>query len=144
MRNDADMIVLPVSYIDELNTLPPSVANPTGAHVHNLFGGYTGVDLLLHNDLHYRTIQKKLTPNLGAVTRPMEEELVSTLEQDFPDCDERWVAFKPYHVLLMLVARMSARVFVGLPFCRDPEWLEISTRFTENSKKKFAVKSGHS
>ena len=142
MRNDADMIVLPVSYIDELNTLPPSVANPTRDHVLNIFGCYTGVDLLLHNDLHYRTIQKKLTPNLGAVTKPMEEELVRTLEHDFPDCDENWVAFKPYHVLLLLVARMSARVFVGLPFCRNPKWLEISTRFTENSKKNLPVNTG--
>ena len=72
----------------------------------------------------------------------MEEELVRTLEHDFPDCDENWVAFKPYHVLLLLVARMSARVFVGLPFCRNPKWLEISTRFTENSKKNLPVNTG--
>ena len=32
----------------------------------------------------------------------------------------------------MLVSRMSAKVFVGHPACRNPEWLEISLKFTED------------
>jgi ent-kaurene oxidase len=30
----------------------------------------------------------------------------------------------------MLVARMSARIFLGEPACRDPEWLRVSIAFT--------------
>ena len=30
----------------------------------------------------------------------------------------------------MLVARMSAKIFMGDPACRDPEWLRISIDFT--------------
>lgn len=39
---------------------------------------------------------------------------------------------KPYHTILDFVARVSARIFLGKPLCRDEEWLEISTQFTEN------------
>jgi len=45
-----------------------------------------------------------------------------------------WSTIKPYHSVLRLVARISARVFLGLPLCRNEEWLEISTEFTENGK----------
>ncbi len=43
-----------------------------------------------------------------------------------------WVTINPYHSILKLVARISARIFLGLPLCRDNQWLEISTEFTEN------------
>ena len=38
----------------------------------------------------------------------------------------------PYEMCLRLVARISARVFLGLPVCRDEDWLEASIRYTEN------------
>ncbi len=43
-----------------------------------------------------------------------------------------WVIIKPYHSILKLVARISARIFLGYPLCRNEQWLEISTEFTEN------------
>jgi len=47
-------------------------------------------------------------------------------------CLDKWVPIKPYHSILRLVSRISARIFLGLPYCRNEEWLEISTEFTEN------------
>lgn len=43
-----------------------------------------------------------------------------------------WVTVRPYHLILKLVARISARIFLGYPLCRNEQWLEISTEFTEN------------
>ena len=127
------MIVLPLSAIEELNSLPWTTADPTGAHVLSLCGPYTGVDLLLKTNLHYRVLQRKLTPKLGLITAPMEQELSQAVEDIFPAC-ETWVRIKTSDILLALFARMNARVFVGLPFCRDKTWLDISTKFTETSK----------
>lgn len=39
------------------------------------------------------------------------------------------------NVLLRLVARTSARAFVGLPLCRNEEWLKTSIEYTENLMK---------
>lgn len=33
----------------------------------------------------------------------------------------------------MLVARMSARMFVGKPACRDPEWIKVTIEYTMNT-----------
>ena len=127
------MVVLPVSMVEEVRMLPSTVANPTIAHAHNLLGRYTEMDLILRSDLHFRMIQTKLTPALGSLTGPMEEEVKYAMEHHFPKSDG-WTVIKPYHKVLELVASTSARVFVGLPLCRTTEWLEISTQFTENSK----------
>ncbi len=131
VRNDADMVVLPVSMVEEIRALPSSIANPTVAHAHNLLGSYTRMNLILRSNLHFRMIQTKLTPNLGSLTHPMEEEVKFAMDNHFPQCDD-WTTIKPYHTILNLVARTSARVFVGLPICRTKKWLEISTQFTEN------------
>ncbi|MCJ1245735.1 hypothetical protein MMC30_002939 [Trapelia coarctata] len=132
VRNDADIVVLPVKYVDEIRSLPNEIANPTLAHAHNLLGRHTDMDIILRSNLHFRMIQAKLTPSLGALTQPMQDELNYAMEQDFPACDDEWVTIQPYHLILGLVARISGRVFVGLPLCRSERWLEISTQFTEN------------
>jgi hypothetical protein len=132
------MIVLPPHYIDEINELPIAVANPTRAHAHNLFGQYTGMDLILRSNLHFRMIQTKLTPHLGQMTGPMQEELDNAMKVEFPEAKE-WTSFEPYHTLLRCVARISARAFIGLPKCRSETWLDISTNFTENSESPASV-----
>ena len=129
------MVVLPVSMVEEIRALPSNIANPTSAHAHNLLGYYTKMDLILRSDLHFRMIQTKLTPALGSLTGPMEEEVKHAMDLHFPKSDDDWVTIKPYHKILDLVASASARVFVGLPLCRSETWLEISTQFTENSKR---------
>ncbi|CAL5867176.1 uncharacterized protein PFLUO_LOCUS1388 [Penicillium psychrofluorescens] len=131
-RNDCDMIVVPNKYIEEIRALPMNVANPKAAHVHNLLGPYTNMDLIMSGDLHFRSIQTKLTPNLASLAAPMRDELKHAVNMELPDCRDQWTTIKPYHVILHMVARLSARVFVGLPIARNEEWLEISTQFTEN------------
>jgi hypothetical protein len=149
------MIVLPPTYVEELRNLPSTVASPTVAHAHNLMGFHTNMNIILRNNLHFRTLVEKVTPNLNFLTRPLQEELDYAVEKDLPECEskistaphytqqdslitlaiDQWVSIKPYHVILRLVSRISARIFLGLPLCRNEEWLEISTEFTENGKR---------
>lgn len=151
------MLVLPSKCVNELRALSNSVASPTVAHAHNLMGGHTNMNIILKNNLHFRTLQLKLTPNLTNLTEPMQEELNLAVKEELPECSgdhtsstseattnsrtERWVTIRPYHSILALVARISARIFVGLPLCRNAEWLEVSTQFTENGKYSLVVAS---
>ena len=80
------MIVLPQRYVEELRALPFGVANPTAAHAHNLVGHVTSMNLILKSNLHFRVIQSKLTPSLGLLTGPLQEELQFAFERDFPGC----------------------------------------------------------
>ncbi|KAI0472506.1 cytochrome P450 [Xylaria cf. heliscus] len=122
VRNDADIVILPHSSVDEIGSLPCEVANPTIAHAHNLLGKYTKMDLILRSDLHFRMIQTKLTPKLGSLTGPMQDEVRWATTHAIPDCEDKWIKVKPYHTILDIVASTSAH----------QRWLEASVQFTEN------------
>ena len=87
VRNDADIVVLPAKYVEELRNVPNEIANPTLAHAHNLLGPHTDMNIILKSNLHFRMIQAKLTPALGSLTEPMMEELDYAMQQEFPACD---------------------------------------------------------
>ncbi|KAI1799845.1 cytochrome P450 [Daldinia bambusicola] len=131
-RADTDMLVLPYKYVEDIRKLPNTVASPTVAHVHNLMGSATNMHIILRNNLHFRTLQLKLTPKLNSLTKPMQEEVNFAVENELSDSEDEWVTIKPYHTVPDPVARVSARIFLGKPMCRDLEWLEVSTQFTEN------------
>ena len=80
------MLVLPPKYVNEMRILPSSIASPTVAHAHNLMGTHTNMNIILRNNLHFRTLQLKLTPNLNILTGPMKDELEYAIQKDFPHC----------------------------------------------------------
>ena len=81
------MLVLPSKYVSEMRMLPSTVASPTVAHAYNLMGSHTNMNIILRNNLHFRTLQLKLTPNLNFLTAPMQEELNYAIEKELPDCE---------------------------------------------------------
>jgi len=56
------------------------------AHVHNLMGTYTNMNIILKSNLHFRTLQLKLTPNLNNLVEPMKDELNFAIQKEIPDC----------------------------------------------------------
>ena len=131
VRGDGNIVILPISLLDELSILPSTIASPNGALEHDLLGPYTGLDLILESRLHHSIVQRKLTPRLGVLTPVLEDELQAAFEDYFPSCDD-WTEFTPYQIFGKISARLSGRALVGAALCRDPTWLDISFNYTEN------------
>ena len=131
VRGDGIIVILPNSLLDEISTLPATIASPNGALEHDLLGPYTGLDLILESRLHHSIVQRKLTPRLGVLTPRLENELKAAFEDYFPTCDD-WTEFMPYHVFGKISARLSGRALVGATLCRNPTWLDICFNYTEN------------
>ncbi|MCJ1357217.1 MAG: hypothetical protein MMC33_007213 [Icmadophila ericetorum] len=131
IRGDGSVVVLPISLLDELSSLPPSVASPNGALEHDLLGQYTGLNLILESKIHHSIVQRKLTPRLGVLTLSLEDELKSAFEDYFPAC-EGWTEFMPYQTFGKISARLSGRALVGTAYCRNPTWLDISFNYAES------------
>jgi gliotoxin biosynthesis cytochrome P450 monooxygenase len=53
------------------------------------------------------------------------------VQKEFGVCDD-WTAEDAYHGLLNAVARISARIFVGLPLWRDEEWIKATTHYMKD------------
>ena len=46
-----------------------------------------------------------------------------------------WTSLDIHQTVLRIIARVSGRAFVGLPLCRDEDWLKISVLFTVDAMK---------
>ena len=91
---DANILVLPPQYANHMRTLPSDVASPTVAHAHNLMGSHTNMNIILRNNLHFRTLQVKLTPNLNSLVEPMKNEMDFAIGQELPDSQGRPCSFE--------------------------------------------------
>ncbi|RDL31105.1 uncharacterized protein BP5553_09894 [Venustampulla echinocandica] len=133
-RADGEILVLPARYVNDLRNVPRSTADQTRAQLHNFMGHQLNLEVIIRNKLYFRVLQEKVTPNLNNLTAPMQDELNYAMANDkeFPMSEDEWMPVKPSHMILDVVARISARIFVGLPMCRNKQWLEISIKFTES------------
>lgn len=132
VRNDGGVVVLPISVLDELSTLPSHIASPHGALEHDLLGEYTGLNLILESRMHHSIVQRKLTPKLGLLIPVLEEQLAKAMEEYFPPCGNEWIEFQLYQVFGKISARLAARALVGPELCENSTWLDISVNYTEN------------
>ncbi|KAF7351479.1 hypothetical protein MSAN_01580100 [Mycena sanguinolenta] len=82
------------------------------------------------NPYHHHTVQTTLTRNLARCFPQVKDEIVCAFDDVLSLKDEEW---KPFAVLpgaMKVVARTTNRLFVGLPLCRNQEYLNISIRYT--------------
>lgn len=98
-----------------------------------------------------RVLQTKLTPNLASLVDMIRDELDFAMSMEIPETNSKElicrlasrpcirmlisvaIAFQPVDIqdiLLRIVARISARVFVGLRLCRNEMWLTTSVDYT--------------
>ncbi|KAI0008536.1 cytochrome P450 monooxygenase [Xylariaceae sp. FL0662B] len=131
-RNDGSILVISHKYLDQLRSLPGEQLSSMDAQIKNLAGRYSTADILLEGDLHTRIIQQKLTPALSSLIPVMKSELDFALGAEFPDCKDRWVDVQIFEILSRIVARISARIFLGADVCRNEKWLATSVQYTEN------------
>lgn len=103
------------------------------AHLKNMVGKYTigNIHMMRTSDLHRRALQRKLTPSLGILVPLLKDELEYAIQADVPEAKD-WTPIRINELTVAIVARISARIFVGSELCRNAEWLHLSIHFTKN------------
>jgi len=127
-------IVVPNRFTDEIK-------NSTDVSFHeafkqDLFVDYPGMDGnregLKDSTFMQEVVRMKLTQSLGLVTDDLVDETDDSLRCILGEPTE-WTKTAMKDNILDLVARLSSRVFLGLPICRDARWLQISKDYTIDS-----------
>ena len=107
-RNDRDILILSNKFVDELRTIPEEKLSGTEAELENLRGPYY-MDVAIRSTLHTRSLNQKMSPNLQAYVDVVRDELAYAMEVEIPK-SEGWAEVP----------------IVGLPLCRNEEWLRAS------------------
>ncbi|KAJ7451356.1 cytochrome P450 [Mycena latifolia] len=83
-------------------------------------------------NLHVTTVAIRggLTRNLGRCFPEVRDEIVNAFDDVLALDDNEWKEIKVSPSLMQVVTRTSNRLFVGLPLCRDKEYLDFNINYT--------------
>ncbi|OGM49856.1 hypothetical protein ABOM_001453 [Aspergillus bombycis] len=123
-------IIMPNRFADEIRNHPD--LNFCKAISKEFFGSYPGFKPFadgIESQIVLEVVRGRLTQSLNLITEELADETSQAVKELFGKPD-RWteITYKP--MLLQLVARVSARVFVGPELCTNEDWLHITKEYT--------------
>jgi len=123
-----EWVILPHHMVNEYKMIPDDQISFMKVSYLRLQGKYTGIGAYEVPEA-VNAIKNDLTRNISKVLGDLQDEVSFVLDKqvgDRPQWKEMWV----YGDVLQIVARLSARTFVGLPLCRDDEWINTTINMT--------------
>ncbi|KAH9942848.1 cytochrome P450 [Amylocystis lapponica] len=125
--------------IDELRKLPDNQVSLTEASDETLHVRYSlGADVF-DEPYHIGTIRNQLTQNLSGILPAIVDEVQLALKEHICVQGDEWLSVSAWSTMTQIVARASSRVFVGVPKCRDKDYLGIAIGFTSEVVKAKAI-----
>ncbi|KAF9002788.1 cytochrome P450 [Cyathus striatus] len=88
-----------------------------------------GPQLLQHRH-HIEAVRIQLTRHLASRFADIKDEIVCALTDLIPTKENEWTEIVAFDTILKTVVRTSNRLFVGLPLCRDPDFMDLQQNFT--------------
>ncbi|KAJ7445896.1 cytochrome P450 [Mycena latifolia] len=85
---------------------------------------------LTRNPYHVTAVRGSLTRNLARCFPEVHDELVHALDDVLALDGEEWKPIQVLPSMMQVVARTTNRLFVGLPLCREKEYLDLNIHYT--------------
>jgi cytochrome P450 len=110
--------------------LPDRVLSTKEAHRDTLYNDY----LFLGFDDHVpiQTIHKHLARHLVGLIPGVQEEVHGAIDATFGKDTENWKAVNLWEAWLGIVPRVTNRIIVGAPLCRNQEFLDSQVAFADD------------
>ncbi|KAJ7574537.1 cytochrome P450 [Mycena floridula] len=99
---------------------------------------YTLGNEITTDPYHVETIRGPLTRNIAACFPDTREEMVMAFESQIPPSKE-WTKYPALTTSMQIISRTSNRLFVGVPLCRNPDFLALNIGFTMDVVKASTI-----
>ncbi|KAF8555102.1 cytochrome P450 [Imleria badia] len=126
-------------HVEEVRRAPDDTLSLQDALNDELQAEYTLGPEIQHNPYHVSIVRSQLTRNLGALHPEIRNEIVTAFDDVLDLKGNEWKNVPALSSVQKVVCRTSNRVFVGLPLCRDPDWLDVNIRYTIEVSKGAAI-----
>ncbi|KAF2184212.1 cytochrome P450 [Zopfia rhizophila CBS 207.26] len=110
-RGDADIIVLPSRFINELNRLPQHFISSRKSHSKSLTGYLNGMDVVQTTNHHVKML----------LSRPASQRIQSTITELFPRDTDSWNAVEPVNKIVHCISQAITLSTFGPPICDNPK-----------------------
>ncbi|EJD00067.1 cytochrome P450 [Fomitiporia mediterranea MF3/22] len=125
--------------IEEVRRAPDDKLSFMESTEESLAVKYTLGPYVSGNHYHVALVRSQLTRNLGVMYHDIQEEVAQAFEDTIATGSNEWITLPALDTIMKVVVRASNRVFVGLPLCREKEYLELNIRFTLDVIKGSAI-----
>ncbi|KAH6915699.1 cytochrome P450 [Coprinopsis sp. MPI-PUGE-AT-0042] len=86
---------------------------------------------IAENPYHVAVVRNQLKRATPQLVPDVYDELVHAFQEYLqPPADGGWQSFHMQPILMKVICRASNRTFVGLPLCRDPDYIELNVKYT--------------
>ncbi|KAF9235151.1 cytochrome P450 [Melanogaster broomeanus] len=85
---------------------------------------------IFRNPYHIPIAGSKLTRNLGTLYPDIRDEVVTAFEEILDLKRNEWKSVPALDTVRKVVCRTANRAFVGLPLCRNPDWVNLNIQYT--------------
>lgn len=109
--------------LNEMKVLPANIMSFRKAADEAIRTEYTFHDGLMNDAWHLELIRKNLTEKLAKLLPEIVSEVTAAWGQNTSIGDE-WVEINPWVLMLKVVSRTTNRALVGVPLCRNDEFLD--------------------
>ncbi|KAH8797944.1 cytochrome P450 [Xylogone sp. PMI_703] len=141
----APNLVIPRTQIPWMMDQPDTILSSYAAHDHNLYSKYNFLGAfnldslrpgasspLVHHHFSERLVHKYLPRHVSGLIPAIEDEVRFAVEHTLRTADsETWTSFNLWEMWLEIIQRVTSRIMVGEPVCRDPEFLVGIVAFTD-------------
>ncbi|KAE9389796.1 cytochrome P450 [Gymnopus androsaceus JB14] len=117
--------------IEDIRKASDTQLNMREAAADSLQVKYTLNNQLVLDPYHVAIVRTPLTRNIATRFAEVRDEIVAAFADLIP-AQEDWVKIPAYTTSFQIVGRTANRFFVGLPLCRDSDWLDLNTHFAVN------------
>ncbi|KAF9235146.1 cytochrome P450 [Melanogaster broomeanus] len=115
--------------LEDICKSPEDELSPLEAINDILNGQYLVGPEMFHNAYHIPILRSQLTRNLGPLFLDIRDEVNTTFEEILDLKGNEWKSVPALDTVQEVVCRTANRVFVGLPLCRNPDWVNLNVLF---------------
>ena len=87
---------------------------------------------IIRDTVHGRVIRREMSKDLDNYADAIVEEIEHSLRLNWGVNDHYWTEVPVYDTMLDVISRISNRVLVGLPLCRNRDYLRSTSTFARN------------
>lgn len=88
-----------------------------------------------------KSIKAYLAGDISRTLEGLQDEADFAIPSCFGECKE-WTSIQFHSKILRVIALLSGRTFVGLPLCRNEEWIDATISYTRDANMAVAPVNG--
>ncbi|KAJ6534180.1 cytochrome P450 [Mycena capillaripes] len=125
-----DYVATGKKHVLEIAAAPEHILSFQEAAADSLQIDWTMGPQITKNHYHVSAVRGQLTRNLGRCFPQVRDEIIHLFDHVLGLDDKEWKLIKVLPTTMQVLARTSNRLFVGLPLCREPEYLQLNIDYT--------------